>query len=553
MAIQVPRYDEQKIKEQGLPNVQVNDNAPLEAFGGGQGVEQVNKATQNVLGGVNDFLASYKKDADETKLREYESTLTKFKNTLLMDKDTGALTRKGKDSFGIGEQYNKAFQDYAEKLDVDAVNEVQRKGLSELKSKIGSSLNDSLEKHIFQESERYYVETAKSLIDTKTDDVALNYNDPKKVKENLKDIENTVNSFAQRQGYSSEQKQKLMNESKGKAHQNVIQMYLANDQDEAAEVYFEAYKDQMDDQTLKVMTKAVEEGTLAGKSQRKSTEILSKHGENMQAALDEARKIEDPKLQDQTVERVKKIFSENKAAERLENEDRLRQAANIIESTGSWEKVPKHLWAEFSPGERNTLKSMERNNGESNLESYYVLETIASNPATRQKFADMNLIKEFGSKLSKNDLKHFIKMQSDIRQGKGEAVEEMNGLFNKNQSVDNILLKAGIPKTKKQMYSDVRDKIDKQIREFQQATGKKATAEDIQKIAEKQVMQVAVPGWLFGKNKKLFFQVEPGEAVEPTSEDRDKIIESLKKANKPVTEENILKIFMYKVGNKRGQ
>ncbi len=553
MAIQVPRYDEPKVEQRGLPKVQVNTNAPLEAFGGGQVAAQVTHAAQNALGSLNEYMANAKRDADETRLKSFDKDLMEIKNKLLMDPNDGALTKKGESAFGIEENYLKAFDDYASKLDEKVSNETQRTGLTTLRDKIKLSLQDSLSRHIYQESEKYYVDTAKALVETKADDAAINYNQPDKVTQNLKDIEDTVNSFANRQGYSKPERDKLMSDSKSKAHSNVINMYLANDQDQAAQVYFEAYKKDFDGPTIERISKAIQEGVLSGNSQRKSSEIFSKHSDNMQSALDEARLIDDPELQDKTIERLKRIYSDNKAAERLRVEDNMKQAANVIEQTGSWEKVPKQMWAEFSPSERNTLKSMVRYNGESNLESYYALETLASNPATRQKFTDMNLIKDFGGKLNRADLKHFMNIQADIRQGKGETIDEMNGLYNKVQTVDKILMSAGIPKTQKKMYNEVTDKINKQVLEFQQKTGKKATTEDIQQIAEKNVMQVAVPGMFWGTNKKMLYQVQPGESIEPTSDDRIKIIEALKKNNIPQTEENILKVYMKKIGGPRGQ
>jgi hypothetical protein len=91
----VPRY-EQRVGQAALPNARVSTNAPIEAFGGGQGLQQVAQAAQETL----EIVRKEREKADQLAVLEADTKAARLKTSLFFDPKTGAMTRKGKDAFG---------------------------------------------------------------------------------------------------------------------------------------------------------------------------------------------------------------------------------------------------------------------------------------------------------------------------------------------------------------------------------------------------------------------------------------------------------------------
>ena len=73
----VPVYNRQ-ISQAALPDVKVNSQAPIEAFGGGAGVEKVERAFGNMTQAVANVYVQEKKNADQVNVLSAKKQLTEL-------------------------------------------------------------------------------------------------------------------------------------------------------------------------------------------------------------------------------------------------------------------------------------------------------------------------------------------------------------------------------------------------------------------------------------------------------------------------------------------
>ncbi len=165
---------------------------------------------------------------------------------------------------------------------------------------------------------------------------------------------------ANREGRSPEWVKEQVGDAQSKTHAAVVQRMLANGQDQAASEYYKSIKDQIGGGEVTQVEKALEEGTLRGQSQRESDKIVA-GSNNLTSALDQARKIEDPKLRDETTSRVKDFYTTKRMAENESKEQDYVGATNIIEKTKDFDNVPPGMLTKMSPAERTSLRNYADN------------------------------------------------------------------------------------------------------------------------------------------------------------------------------------------------
>jgi hypothetical protein len=359
-----------------------------------------------------------------------------------------------------------------------------------------------------------------------------------------------------------------------KTHKGVIERMLSNNQDVLANEYYygnpkkgiPGVKDQVSGSDVADVEKALKAGSVLGESQRQATSIMQAHGTDEKSALERARSISDPKIQEETVKEVKMRFAEQEASKRQADEYNFRAAAEQSKNTRS---LPDPvLWNKLSLKDQNELQNQIENlrkgiDPPANSEEYYDLRTLASNPGTRDQFMKTNLL-SYGSKVSRSNLATLIDLQADMRSGKDRADKILDGFRSDNSIVNDTLNAAGIdptPKTGTDQAKKValfRSKVDEEVRKIQADTGKKATNEQIQSIADNLIVKGKVPGsgWIFD-TKKSAFELAPGEKLEVNPkdiprDDRKKIEAALKKYNRPVNDETVMEIYKKKLGKLTG-
>lgn len=220
------------------------------------------------------------------------------------------------------------------------------------------------------------------------------------------------------------------------------------------------------------------------------------------------------------------------------------------------ERPPPEIWNQLTYEKQRSIDATLAHNakgtdGPTDQQTWYTIQRGLSSPDPneRAKWADVPLW-QFKDKLSNTDFQELAKMQGTVR--KGDPDKELTHVRGINQMTDDALLTMKIDPTPKPGSTDAdkaakfRRTIQDQLTAFEQQKGKKATPEEIQKIIDQQVRQIGGTSnwWSLGLGSdKRRFEMKIGDVPAP---EQAKIVDALKRAGKPVTDDAIIDLYSRK-------
>jgi hypothetical protein len=559
----VPRYSQPQVREDAAPGFRSNLELPDEVAGMG-------RASQKLLDTVADVATKIKQDADQLAVLDADKELSAMETRILYDQQKGALNKKGKDAFGIAEQVDEEFNKGVSEIESRLGNNTQRAAFRRMSQSRMSDVNRTLQKHVSGEIEKFDDEVTNAYLANERDAAAANYLDNDRVNISVERQRAALQDHANRKGLPEEWVKLKMQESSSKTYGSVIGRMLANGDDKMAKEYYEKNKTAFTGADQTAIEKDLEEGSLRGESQRMSDQIFAKNSGSMTRAFEEARKIDDPKLRDETTSRIKDRFAMKEAAERDNTENLYRGATDIIDQTGDVDKIPVGQWKQFSLSERSALKNYAAHKRagtqpETEWGDYYELKTLASSPSTKDKFLKMNMM-AYRPKMADPEFKELVSLQTQLRNGDDKADKLLDGYRTDSAIVNDALLAAGIDISgkandkEKEKTTQFRRMVDEQIIKYQQDTGKKATNEQVQSIVDNLMVKGITERGLFRffDTEKRLFETATEEDFQIGVEDvpkgeRKKIEEALTRRGIPVTDDNILNTYGVKLKNMTGR
>jgi hypothetical protein len=532
---QVPLYDT-KVQGQNLPSIRVNTQAPIEAFGGGAGFQAMtNEATK--------LAVKAKTDADQISLMESESKMLEFENNFFYG-ENGASKKLGKDAFGLNksldEQYKSKYDEIYNSLpNQDVKNEFTKRSFSHKKS-----MDSSVMRHISNEISKYDDQTTNDFIANARGTAIQNYQSPDRMNMSLDSIKQKSFEYAQRKGYSPESTKYLVEQNVGKTHVGIIERMIKNDDDLAAEAYYKNVKDQIPGEFQSSIEGVIENGSLKGFSQRYVDNIMRK-GYDEGSAYKLAASIDDPKKREAVEARIARQFNLKKQGEQDYQDNILEQAQKRFDETGDIDPIAiakmddktKFAYKRY----RETKPAMD------DQDHYYKLYTIATDPLTRQKFMDHNLLHEKRS-LTTEHFEQLMSLQKSLKAGSSSSTNKLNGAYSDAQVLTNLYISAGLNPKKQEEFSRYKTKVDDEIERYKQKTGKQNITNDELKSLARPLLQEVITdkGW-FWDTKARNFNLEV-ESI--PLKDLDLIKKALVKQNKPLTDKNIMDLYILKQGNK---
>jgi hypothetical protein len=553
---------ERQVGEAGLPQVRVQGSAPIEAFGGGQGMANAAQATNRLLDVGTEIALKEKQRADDTRVKEAYASLVKAEQDMLLNPKSGAYTRKGKDAFGVPDEFGEQFDKTADDISAGLADEDQRAMFNQIRMQRRTQFDGDLKQHLAKEAQVYEKQVTDSALSAAMDEAVVNYKNPERVAQSLKDQEALVRDYWGKQGAANEVIEQKVREQASVAHASIIERFINNDEDMAAAEYFKANKDFITDGETRVrIEKALEDGSLRGESQRQSDAIMSQ-GLSMTKALEEVKKIEDPKLRDLVQDRLRGDYALKEAARRDALEKSHINSLNILDQSGGDidQVMRRPEWRGFSQSERTGLMAYARSKKEgrdidTDFSLYYGLRQMAVDDPN--DFKSVNLADpKYLNSLNKTDRETMVDLQMKMRNGDGAIKSTLDGFRSDDSIVNDALKSMDINPNAKAGSRDAeraalfRRKVDEEIQRRQEATGKKATNKDTQEIADMfSIEGITKKNTFWFDEKKRFFEVTPDNSefeiksdTIPQS-DRAKIEDALRRRNMPITEENILKLY----------
>lgn len=551
--MKVPQYGGNEVQSARLPDTGPLPKASAETFGGGAG---------NVAAGLSDIARvtdkiyrAEKEKADDLAVQEAINQATKLE-TDLMYSPNGAMNKKGKDAFGqisyVSDEYFKKSQEIADTLN----NAEQKAKFKKTNDARYLSIDRSLNNHVANEIIRHENNVATALIDNEANAAALAYKDMYRVSSAIQTQSEVLERLAKVNGWSEDELKNKKDSIIAKTHAGVINSMLVNDQELGAEEYFRANREFIADaDVLSRVEQQLEVGSLRKKSQMSVDDYMSR-GLTESQALKESRQIEDAKLRETVEGRIRNQYGMREQAKRQDLENISISTMNMIDQGKVTDLTKTPGWSAMNDSTRRSLQSYlnDKVSGkatETDINTYYDLKTMASTPGLQDKFLQADLT-EYRSKLSNNDFKKMIDLQSGMRKGDSKAQKEVDGFRTDAQIVRDAYEAAGYKASDKKAFNQFKSMVETAQIAEQERTGKKLNNKQMSEIANNLLLEVVTKEGIFFDDKKKMFELDNEEVKtikykDVPSADKIKIEKALKESGKPVTEDNVRQLYIKKV------
>lgn len=506
---------------------------------------------------------------DSIAVMEAERKLAEWENRALYDPQRGALTSiRGKESLGIPDVIEKNFNDTASTLRAALASERQRAAFDRAAAVRFHDIRQSVSRHVYQEMRRFDETETASFINNSYNAAIANAHDAGRVGVEIERQEAAVTDYAARNGLGGEYVKEKRAERRSKTHVGVIERLVANGEDLRAKAYLDLARGEISGADIASVEKWVEEGSVRGEGQRAADRILGTATTRVEA-LNEARKIEDPKVRDAAEERVQRYWSVKEQANREQQEQVMAHIAGGLDRGGNLQQVLPSLWEKLDAGQRAAMRSYENqikagNRPVTDIQTYYDLVSLASAPETQEAFVRTNLL-AYRHKLDDEDFKHLASAQAALRKGDTKQGDKLlSDARTQNQIVDDALLAIGLdpspnektPTAQREKILAFRRAVRQAVAAHQAKTQKEITNEELQSLVDGLVIKGVTEEGIFWDTKKHVFELAPGESIAIKAADvpqaeRDKIEDALRRAGRQVTDEAIVTLYQQRLSQMR--
>jgi len=377
--VRVPRESLNRVEERGIPNIRFDTTAPIEAFGGGQALEETSSQVRGALTDIQEISDKETKRANEAWLIDADNQIKSLQHEL---ERQGEQVR-GKDAAGVTDSARKRLQEKIEEIKKSAVNDVQRDGVFRLGTASEAELLDFLNDHTAKEFERYEDNENRATRENHKNSAGKHFRNPQRTASDLEKIKEAAEIWAENKGLGPEARKTFIEGEMSDAHSRVLDGILNNGQDvffsgkdkdgndkkvfgyDYAKSYLEAHRDEMKSQDIERFQEAIEQGNVASEAQRFVDDLVSRN-ENISDTDDlsntemlaQLNSIEDPALRKEAKAQWKNRMDEQKRAKAADDAKRFEELSVAIEHAPgrrARDVVGMSTWTSLTQSERNAL------------------------------------------------------------------------------------------------------------------------------------------------------------------------------------------------------
>ena len=500
----------------------------------------LSKATSDFASTVSDIQAKAKNQADQMLVLEKRREFEKLKDQELYS-PTGALYSKGKNAFESSERAKEKLSLAGQELTSSLQNENQKFLFDNYLGDQEVDIGHRLTVHTSKEINDYDNDLTKSSLEGLKNRAVTDFSDPNKLARNLADQEILIRQNGERNGLPPEAIDNMVLGQKSATHMSVLSKMSANEMDIGASKYFKAVKNSMTEADQIQATKMLQESSYRGQSQR-FVDNLVRNGGTLETGLAEASKIQEPRLREDTENRLIRVMGLRKQAEDQRQESIQLNALNLIDQGKGIEAIPVEQWSSLDDNRRGGIMTYigRKARGEdrkTDFETYYDLKELAAkNPET---FAKVNLL-EYQSKLGNSELKSMIDLQTGVKSGKKGMLD---GFMTDQQVVKAAMEEAGIKNKKDQ--AEFMAVIDSET-----VKNRPKNNDELRQLVNKKLTKVITDKGFIYDSTKFEYQLDPAkdkiEGVKYNSiprEEKARITEFLKRKGMPVTEQSVEALY----------
>lgn len=497
----VPTYGEAQVSTEALPAArQAFNPGPIK----GQGLQKVSTV-------LADTWQTEQKRQSEIAILEADRKLSSWTTTTLHDPKTGALNRKGKDSFGLPDEVMPAFDKNVEEMEKGLTNDAQRQSFRRLASQRRGEIDQTVLRHVSGEMRNFenqeldsYIKNAHSAA-LANPDVASNEVERQRL---------AIGSYGDRNGLGPEWFKLKFGEAASGTHLGVVDGLLARGQDQQAQAYYTANGGQFLGEDRARAEKALEVGTMRGASQRAADSITTEYNEPS-AMIAAVEQIKDPKLRDATEERVQRKIRFLADVNKKELDKAFSDAWTTVEQTGDADNVTPAVWGSLAPQQRKALEqyAKQKSRGEDVVnDDKKWLEFLAVPDQKLNSMSEADLLSQYIPNFDKAHRERAMTRWGNVKDAAGgnktagvkhAATRSFDDVFASTVSRAGLGLEYGYNKTDVKKLSEEKQQVIAQLESQADAAIKQYEANDLnnKRAANSEEMQKIVDGLLL---KKVF-------------------------------------------------
>jgi len=281
---------ENKVQEQGLPNIRSSGNVPLSALGGGQSAEQVTNSQLALNDSIQKEILAQKQKADQMVHVQFQGKMANLEAEMLYG-ENGHMQKRGEDAMNSVvptlENFKKSSQELIDSLPTDS----QRRNAFLQATQNFDQVQKQVMGHSAVESEKVFDESHKSTVNNLSN-LAIMSNDPSTIDIANAEIKNILNEYADKKGYpgglsidqstgkisiTGEARILLLSETQSKLFAGVVDNKIKLGQYDSAQSYYSQKLNMILPDDRQRLSGGLKEGALRYKAQVLSDEIFNKY------------------------------------------------------------------------------------------------------------------------------------------------------------------------------------------------------------------------------------------------------------------------------------
>lgn len=558
----VPRVTGPQV-QQGRTNItQSNLQAPEQRLET-QSVENIGRAAEGLIQSAIQVEDEARRQGNQLAVLEADQKLSEIETRMLYDKDTGAMNRKGKDSFGLPDEILPEYQSQADSIMESLANDDQRAAFRKSVMSRKKDINNQLYRHMSREGMEFDDQLTKAYVANEYNAALKNFHDPDRVDMAVERNRAAVTQWADRNGVPADLKKQRIQEQESQIYSGVIGKIVDGGDDLAAKEYFKKYKDKLTAADEQKISKLLEEGSLRGESQRRSDEMWQKSGEDLGQAMAKAEKINDPKLRDETMRRLRQKQNDKQAAITASQNQNFMDASEFVKGNPAvdpQDSMPVSVWNSLTLQQQQSLRKI--NSNPKNNDKIW-LDFFDKSPQQLANMPRAEFEQKYWVHLDSSHRTRAEKMWKDASEGV-DSPDTTNALTFKNR-VDNTLRQSGfvdLTKSRRKLndkeakiYTQFEQEAAERLEDFERnelAGKRKATGQEVQKVLDDMITKKVFvdKNWLWSdpvKPAALITNDEKGDAYIPIKQvpqkDRNAIENLIKSRGARVTNEKVEKAY----------
>lgn len=565
----VPIENLPQVSPQGLPGPRLSPGAPEGAFGGGQGAAEVFGQAGSLAQDIARQQHEVQQRADLAAVFKANAELSDYVTDLQYNQQTGIVNQKGENAFSLAKTVPEGYRKRVSQIMGSLASSEQRAVFQRHADQSWGQLNGFNQRHIAGQAEHYMAQQADAYVASRQNAASLAgaAGDLNSVEQAANDVDQARRAWALKNGVSADVANLAIMQDKGRVYAGAIGAMLDAGNDLAAKEAFTKYRDQIADPERARLARMVKQESTLGEAYRQVDKIFStyydkeeKAGETIvhthyapeteEAALEEARKIQDPDVRARAESLTRERWSGLVRSKDAAKKQLMIDAANKIDGMPgdkrSYDNLPASMRNEMTATERKQIQSYAKGDVVTDDSTWYSLMQMSYRDP--EQFKNINLL-NYASKLSRSDFQEITKEQGKAQKGDGKGNDGFRGI---DAIVSGTIANSNLNDKDKERFMRRIDREVKRWKEQPANKGKDIPNEIVEQMTDTMLAKVITdPGWLWDSRDPLYKAESEaemnnneklGKAVSKVSpEDRQRIIGEMKADGVALTELNIMR------------